>query len=73
MDSLFYYSAEREIILLSELYNSLTSELRKKVLALVNEADQRALRIVNAVFENYEAEEIVAYSIEGKLCRKKII
>ncbi|WP_026451038.1 hypothetical protein [Aequorivita capsosiphonis] len=31
-----------------------TTELRKKVIAFANLADERALRVVYAVFENYE-------------------
>ena len=48
-----------------------TTELRKKVIAFAKEADERALRIVNAVFENYGAEEIVAYSIDGEPLSKE--
>ncbi len=56
-----------------------TMELRNKLLKYINTADERVLRIVNAVFESYREsdtseEEIVAYTVNGEpLTRKKYI
>lgn len=49
-----------------------TMELRNKLLQSIHTADERLLRIVNAVFESYqESEEVVAYTIDGKPVSKQ--
>jgi len=52
-----------------------TMELKKKVVAQLDLADDRLLRIVAAVVESYMAkDEIVAYTIKGEpVSRKKYI
>jgi hypothetical protein len=52
-----------------------TRELKKKVIAQLNQADDRLLRIVAAVVESYAAEdEIVAHALTGEpISRKKYI
>jgi len=57
-----------------------TMELRHKLLQHINTADERLLRIVNAVFESYresgvqEEEEIVAYTVNGEpLTRERYV
>ncbi|SFD80068.1 hypothetical protein [Flavobacterium phragmitis] len=41
-------------------------ELRESVLEYINAADERLLKVVKAVIESYQEEEIVAFSIDGK-------
>lgn len=41
-------------------------ELRESVLEYINTADERLLKVVKAVIESYQEEEIVAFSVEGK-------
>ncbi|WPO77666.1 hypothetical protein [Flavobacterium sp. KACC 22761] len=41
-------------------------ELRESVLEYINTADERLLKVVKAVIESYQEEEIVAFSIDGK-------
>ncbi|CAA9199900.1 hypothetical protein FLA105534_02846 [Flavobacterium bizetiae] len=41
-------------------------ELRDSVLEYINTADERLLKVVKAVIESYQEEEIVAFSVEGK-------
>lgn len=48
-----------------------TTELRKKVIAYINEADDDTLRMVKEVFENYIAKNIVAYPVDGKPLSKE--
>ena len=49
-----------------------TAHLKNKLIQSIHTADERLLRIVNAVFESYsegnteEEEEIVAYSVDGE-------
>lgn len=40
-------------------------ELRESVLEYINTADERLLKVVKAVIESYQEEEIVAFSVEG--------
>lgn len=40
-------------------------ELRESVLEYINVADERLLKVVKAVIESYQEEEIVAFSVEG--------
>lgn len=48
-----------------------TTELRKKVMTYVNQADEEALRLVNEVFENYITKKFVACSSDGKPLSKE--
>jgi hypothetical protein len=41
-------------------------EMRESVLEYINTADERLLKVVKAVIESYQEEEIVAFSVEGK-------
>ncbi|MBF4515417.1 hypothetical protein IRZ71_03650 [Flavobacterium sp. ANB] len=41
-------------------------ELRDSVLQYINTADERLLKVVKAVIESYQEEEIVAFSVDGK-------
>ncbi|MGE6355092.1 hypothetical protein ACQKCJ_14590 [Flavobacterium sp. NPDC079362] len=41
-------------------------ELRDSVLEYINAADERLLKVVKAVIESYQEEEIVVFSVEGK-------
>jgi mevalonate pyrophosphate decarboxylase len=41
-------------------------ELRESVLEYINTADERLLKVVKAVIESYQENDIVAYTIEGK-------
>ncbi|MEZ0131279.1 hypothetical protein AB9T88_16520 [Flavobacterium sp. LBUM151] len=41
-------------------------ELRESVLEYINVADERLLKVVKAVIESYQEEEIVAFSVDGK-------
>lgn len=41
-------------------------ELRDSVLEYLNTADERLLKVVKAVIESYQEEEIVAFSVDGK-------
>lgn len=44
-----------------------TIELRNRLSQYINTADDRLLRVVNAVFESYnEEDEAVAYTVDGK-------
>jgi hypothetical protein len=40
-------------------------ELRDSVLEYINTADERLLKVVKAVIESYQENDIVAYSIDG--------
>ncbi|RKR05899.1 hypothetical protein C8C83_5250 [Flavobacterium sp. 90] len=41
-------------------------ELRDSILEYINVADERLLKVVKAVIESYQEEEIVAFSVDGK-------
>ncbi|MFV8344041.1 hypothetical protein [Flavobacterium sp. XS2P39] len=41
-------------------------ELRDSVLKYINTADERLLKVVKAVIESYQENDIVAYTIDGK-------
>jgi len=41
-------------------------ELRNIVLKYIHTADDHLLRVVKAMIESYQEEEIVAYTVEGK-------
>lgn len=41
-------------------------ELRDSILQYINVADERLLKVVMAVIESYQEDEIVAFSVEGK-------
>ncbi|MCD9576379.1 hypothetical protein [Flavobacterium soyae] len=41
-------------------------ELRDSVLEYINTADERLLKVVKAVIESYQEEEIVAFYVDGK-------
>lgn len=41
-------------------------ELRDSILESINTADERLLKVVKAVIESYQEEEIVAFSVDGK-------
>ncbi|WP_052250026.1 hypothetical protein [Flavobacterium sp. KMS] len=40
-------------------------ELRDSILEYINTADERLLKVVKAVIESYQEEEIVAFSVDG--------
>ncbi len=40
-------------------------ELRESVLEYINTADERLLKVVKAVIESYQENDIVAYTIDG--------
>jgi hypothetical protein len=40
-------------------------ELRESVLEYINTADERLLKVVKAVIESYQENEIVAYTVDG--------
>lgn len=40
--------------------------LRDSVLKYINTADERLLKVVKAVIESYQENDIVAYTIDGK-------
>ena len=40
-------------------------ELRDSVLEYINTADERLLKVVKAVIESYQENDIVAYTIDG--------
>ncbi|OXA75529.1 hypothetical protein B0A65_21470 [Flavobacterium frigidimaris] len=41
-------------------------EVRDSVLEYINTADERLLKVVKAVIESYQEEEIVTFSVDGK-------
>lgn len=41
-------------------------ELRDSILEYINTADERLLKVVKAVIESYQEDEIVAFSVNGK-------
>ena len=41
-------------------------DLRKSVLDIVKNADDRLLKLVKALAESYQEDEIVAYTVDGK-------
>jgi hypothetical protein len=41
-------------------------ELRDSVLGYINTADERLLKVVKAVIESYQENDIIAYTIDGK-------
>jgi hypothetical protein len=41
-------------------------ELRDSVLKYINTADERLLKVVKAVIESYQENDIVAHTIDGK-------
>ncbi|MCR4029979.1 MULTISPECIES: hypothetical protein [Flavobacterium] len=41
-------------------------ELRESILEYINTADERLLKVVKAVIESYQEDEIVAFSVDGK-------
>ncbi|MCV2485373.1 hypothetical protein OD917_10590 [Flavobacterium sp. SH_e] len=41
-------------------------ELRDSILEYINTADERLLKVVKAVIESYQEDEIVAFSVDGK-------
>jgi mevalonate pyrophosphate decarboxylase len=41
-------------------------ELRDSVLKYINTADERLLKVVKAVIESYQENDIVTYTIDGK-------
>ncbi|MFV5693575.1 hypothetical protein ACM55K_16245 [Flavobacterium sp. LT1R49] len=41
-------------------------ELRDSILESINTADERLLKVVKAVIESYQDEEIVAFTVDGK-------
>ncbi len=41
-------------------------ELRDSVLEYINTADERLLKVVKAVIESYQENDIVAHTIDGK-------
>ena len=41
-------------------------ELRESVLGYINTADEHLLKVVKAVIESYQENDIVAYTIDGK-------
>lgn len=41
-------------------------ELRDTILEYINTADERLLKVVKAVIESYQEEEIVAFSVDGE-------
>jgi hypothetical protein len=47
-------------------------ELRESVLEYINSADERLLKVVKAVIESYQEEEIVAFSVDGKPITRSI-
>jgi hypothetical protein len=40
-------------------------ELRDSILEYINTADERLLKVVKAVIESYQENDIVAYTIDG--------
>lgn len=40
-------------------------ELKDSVLQYINSADERLLKVVKAVIESYQEDEIVAYTVNG--------
>ena len=40
-------------------------ELRESVLEYINTADERLLKVVKAVIESYQENDIVAYTVDG--------
>jgi len=40
-------------------------ELKESVLQYINSADERLLKVVKAVIESYQEDEIVAYTVSG--------
>jgi hypothetical protein len=47
-------------------------ELRDSVLECINAADERLLKVVKAVIESYQEEEIVAFSVDGKPIKRGV-
>jgi hypothetical protein len=47
-------------------------ELRDSILKSINTADERLLKVVKAVIESYQEEEIVAFSVDGKPITRSI-
>lgn len=43
-----------------------TMDMKENILTAINNADNRLLRLINALIESYHEEEVVAYTIEGK-------
>ena len=40
-------------------------ELKDSVLQYINSADERLLKVVKAVIESYQEDEIIAYTVNG--------
>lgn len=40
-------------------------ELKESVLQYINSADERLLKVVKAVIESYQEDEIIAYTVNG--------
>jgi tRNA G18 (ribose-2'-O)-methylase SpoU len=45
-------------------------ELRNSILEYINTADERLLKVVKAVIESYQENDIVAYTVEGNPLNK---
>lgn len=43
-----------------------TTKLRRELVDYLNNADERILKEVKALVDNYENDEIIAYSVQGK-------
>lgn len=43
-----------------------TIDMKENILTAINNADNRLLRLIKALIETYQEEEIVAYTVEGK-------
>lgn len=48
-----------------------TIELRNTVIDYLNQADERLLRVVKALVESYNENDVVAFSVEGKPLTRK--
>lgn len=46
-------------------------ELKDSILNLLNDADEKLLKVVKETIDNYKEEEIVAHTVEGKPLTRK--
>lgn len=46
-------------------------ELKDSILNLLNDADEKLLKVVKETIDNYKKEEIVAHTVEGKPLTRK--
>lgn len=66
---IYWRNKLKDKILIFEIMS--TAELKNKIQVFLENADDKVLKIVNGVFENYYQDEIVAFYPDGKPMTKK--